>query len=258
MGYLVYYDVYFLWNVCMDFLLLSLYGSFTNKKKSIIRRVFASILGGGVSLVGRIGIPIPLACFIFVMVFVAYPGLSFKESIKAGISLVFIAWMLGGGICFLEEQGLKIRHIWECMFASGLVLYILRIVLMEYGKRLHAANVLYPITLMEGSIKISGIGLMDTGNQLYDPYFHRPVMIGDYEKMKELEGVWSQESFLMIPYQSLGKKSGMIPAIKMKELVIERKEGTMHISPVIVGIAKESLSKNNQFQFILHRDYLKG
>ena len=76
-------------------------------------------------------------------------------------------------------------------------------------------------------------GLLDTGNNLYDPIFGKPVNVIEYSSIIKLlseedadyikkiidnnQGLTVSNNSLnvfMIPFKSIGKKNGLLPAIK--------------------------------------------
>ena len=130
-------------------------------------------------------------------------------------------------------------------------------------------------------------GLLDTGNSLYDPINGKAVIIADYtvvepllsvSQRKELwsmldmtEGKTVQKNFdsnalvgdqeeplkiRMVPYHSIGKKSGLLPAITMNRVVIRKEDGPVCNEKILTAISRNKLSSKNDYQVILHREIM--
>ncbi len=166
--------------------------------------------------------------------------------------------MVGGCIYFLQEQGIVMKHIWQLL----LFIFVLTLCIEKGADRFliqtRILKNLYSIDLRLGELKVTGIALLDTGNCLYDPFFHRPVMIGEYREMEKIYEMVEAQKVIWIPYHSLGKEHGLIPAIKVDELVIHKENNTISKKNVLVAVARETLSVKSQYQFILHEDHMKA
>ncbi|MEG1459719.1 MAG: sigma-E processing peptidase SpoIIGA [Acetivibrio sp.] len=254
MGYIIYVDTIFMINVCMDYLLLSALGRLTRKKKYRYHQMAASILGGVGAILRVYKIPIPYVLLVYGMIQIAYPETKKLEALKSTIYFYGLTILTGGCFFFLREQNMLKNKAITLLLVSILIMELIEKGWNQILERGRFTKNLYPIDLIQGKIKVSGIALLDTGNHLYDPFFHRPVMIAEQEKMKELYSTYDKEKILWIPYHSLGKTNGMIPAMKVEELRIHKEDQLIKKREVLVAIKEENLSSQNQYHFILHED----
>lgn len=258
MGHVIYIDILFLFNVCIDYLMLRSYGILLKKKKGRFRQIIASMLGGTGALIDAFKIPFPFFIIAFLMIKISFPGMKIVETIKSCIYFCILNLLIGGCVFYLQEQGMLGHKAWQVILAVLLVTACLEKGVSAFLERTRILKSLYSIELNLGDRSIGGIALLDTGNGLYDPYFHRPVMIGDAGVMKEIYEKAEPEKIIWIPYHSLGKKHGMLPAIKMDELVVYKEGETIHQNSVLVAVADEELSQKQQYQFILHEDLMRA
>jgi stage II sporulation protein GA (sporulation sigma-E factor processing peptidase) len=63
-------------------------------------------------------------------------------------------------------------------------------------------------------------------------------------------------NIMMIPYHSIGKKRGMLPAIVMSRIVIWNGEEQICTEKVLIAVSINRLSRQNEYQVILHRDIM--
>lgn len=116
-------------------------------------------------------------------------------------------------------------------------------------------------------------GLVDTGNQLYDPISKAPVMLVSVNGLedqlpaqileaaenpevllfqeKELPEEWL-EKMRLIPAQSVGKSHQLLPAFKPDFLEISNGVKTTVVSKGVVSFTTMRLSSDDQFSCILH------
>lgn len=191
------------------------------------------------------------------MIIFAFPGMKKATVIKMTVYFYILNIIIGGCIFFLGEQGVPINHIWQLLLCVIIIALCVEKGVNHFFIQTRILKNLYSIDLILGDLKVSGIALLDTGNCLYDPFFHRPVMIGEYSTLQKMYERIEEEMVIWIPYHSLGKKNGLIPAIKIDELIIYKEKETISKKSVLVAIAKEKLSTKNQYQFILHEDYMR-
>lgn len=148
---------------------------------------------------------------------------------------------------------------------------------------------LYQIELVYQGKKNKIVGFLDTGNLLYDPIFKKPVMITEllaiepllsksqirqirtvlnsFEENNELVPVCDEDSqdgleniepvnIMMIPYRSVGKKHGMIPAFILDEINIWNKDEKKTRKRVYTAISGNVLNGQREYQAILHKEIM--
>lgn len=87
-------------------------------------------------------------------------------------------------------------------------------------------------------------GYLDTGNQLYDPYTKKPVILVYTNKIK-----FDYENSLLVPFTTIDKK-GIIPCKKISKIKIDNKE----FYDVLIGQSKYPFQIEG-IDCILHREY---
>ncbi|MFF2482894.1 sigma-E processing peptidase SpoIIGA [Paenibacillus sp. NPDC058071] len=216
----------------------------------------------------------------------------FARNVAAFYTVNFVAAGAILGIYYLLMQGSG--EVWRTLsFVSGgmqvelkmgfiyllaafcIGLYIYRTVLTQRRERelvqTHLAEVIIEIEDRE----LRCIGLVDTGNQLYDPLTRTPVMVAEAALWGEdLPDAWLQsikeeqvdrlvagigdESFKwqerlrLVPYRGVNRKSQFMLALKPDCVRIER-EGKVYVNhKVFVGLDGGKLAADSAYQAIIH------
>lgn len=103
--------------------------------------------------------------------------------------------------------------------------------------------------------KMFATALIDTGNRLYDPFFHKPVILVDERMMKDIVMCCKEchpEKLQYIPYHSVGKANGMLEGVMFDSVSIKWQEKKLVFHEVIAAATKESLYKGKEYQVIFH------
>lgn len=142
---------------------------------------------------------------------------------------------------------------------------------------------LYDVELICGEQSFEARGLLDTGNCLYDPISHCPVIIVEDHVMEKIipreyrsilkftevqdiqsEVAVSQElmdsfmlRFHLIPYRSIGKEQGVMPGIVLDRIQINVDGETICQDRVTAAICNHPLSSGGEYQVILHKELLE-
>jgi stage II sporulation protein GA (sporulation sigma-E factor processing peptidase) len=122
--------------------------------------------------------------------------------------------------------------------------------------------------------------LVDTGNSLFDPLTNSPVVVvefnaikdilpleirrifendceKDLEKLTELiSGTPWLSRFRLIPFTSLGKENGMLIGFRPDFIEIDSENQRKDIRDVIVGIYNRTLSRNAEYRALLNPDLI--
>lgn len=263
MQYELYLDVLFLENLLVDYLLLSLLKGILKIPAGRLRRLLGAALGSiGVcglyllaiesTLAGRI-----LLYVVFSTVMVRM-GLGIRDLRTCGkaVALLYISSFLLGGI-FEWVQSL-IRLPLYPFIGFTLLSYWLLSACMEWlmGVRSRLQNV-FEVEVRLGERTIRVRGLLDTGNQLRDPIFGKPVSILTEQRKLELCGS-KEPLYQMIPFHSIGEQNGILPAFFADYVSLCREGGTKkRIERPLIGVTKEPLSSQKDYDMILHPDLLE-
>ncbi|GIN74365.1 sporulation sigma-E factor-processing peptidase [Bacillus sp. J14TS2] len=134
-------------------------------------------------------------------------------------------------------------------------------------------DVLYDVFILMNGIELKLKGLIDSGNQLYDPISKKPVMIVSIESVKdklpeELQNIADAQDDLytastllptdwahimrLIPAKTLGKNNQLLCAFKPEKVVIQEESGREIEKEVLLVFTSQLLSGDGTFQCILH------
>ena len=93
--------------------------------------------------------------------------------------------------------------------------------------------------------------LVDTGNALVEPISGKPVAVLDKTVFDRLFPDY-QEGFRLVPYHSVGKKLGIMPAYLLKNIKIETEDGCLKCHEIYVGLSEEILAESDSYKMILN------
>lgn len=257
---ILYIDLFFLWNFWMNALVLFLVRQITKTYRTLwcllaaamgafaacwglvwyIKRdssLFMIILEVGVIVVMNIlafgGKNLLWHLFLFLVSGAAVAGIFLYAvsfgGIEANSLAIVVVSMVSGIFCALLEKRSRIRWKEEHMKAKTV---------LEFGDR-----------------KLFATALMDTGNKLYDPFYHKPVILVDEKMMKEMLTYCREEcpeKLHFIPFHSVGKENGLLEGITFDCVSIKWQDKQMKFREVIAAATKESLYKGKEYQVIFH------
>ena len=111
-------------------------------------------------------------------------------------------------------------------------------------------------TVLEfGDRKLFATALMDTGNKLYDPFYHKPVILVSEKMIGEMITYCKKEcpeKLHFIPFHSVGKENGLLEGITFDCVNIRLQNKQMQFRDVIAASTKETLYKGKEYQVIFH------
>jgi hypothetical protein len=149
------------------------------------------------------------------------------------------------GLVFYHN-GLSINWIF-LLITSPVILYIY----LKQGLYLkNNYSNYYLVDIYFKSKKVSVNAFLDTGNNLFDPYLKRPIIL---ISKRELEGLYKEKDLIFVPYESLNHH-GLLKCIKPKKIIIK---GVGIKTNLLVGISEEKFNIDG-IDCILHRKLLEG
>ena len=244
----MYIDLFFIFNFIIDFIITLSVSIILKRKSSYIRMILSSLLGGLSSLLlftslNKILIEI-ISIVIMVVISFGYKGIRY---VIKNILYMYILSTLLGGIIYLFN--IKVSNN---VFFSYLIIIIIAIEVMvlyikENKKMKNIYNNYYKVDIyFKSNDKLSLIGFVDTGNNLYDPYKKRPIILISNKYYRD-------DNFILVPYHTLSG-NGLLKCIKPDIIFIE---GIGYKGNVLVGF---SYSPNliDGIDVILHKDVMKG
>ncbi len=287
--YVLYVDVLFAINLIMDtiiFFLVSILINFKVKNSSLI------IAGMMASFVYCVFLLTPLLkdipSIIYSSIIPVVPILYLfrpnnrAKFIKYYMVSMMVAMLLGGGtfsIWFL--LGNNIDDIGEI---SVLIIAIIAILLAgsfyflfyNIRRRFILPSFEYQIKFIRNNKELILKSILDTGNLLYTPITHKPVIVVYYDDIKEL--MTKTEEFVskkycgsiqelletdnmncikyIIPFNSVGNSSGVIIGIEVDEIKINRVGYSKSFKNCVVGVAMSPLFREGNYKALLHPEYI--
>jgi len=296
----VYLDVILLVNFIMDLFILWATGKLSNLPVKICRLVLGAFIGALYS----IAVILPQWSFFssflgksicaFLMVLVAYPPQGIAKFIRSYIYLYVISFAMGGAVLaavYLLDTSPGFMQVWNGVGViwgihySWLIIALVVAGFLGYGgfhflrKGWLQEELLNTLTIYFQHEKVMIPALLDTGNQLTDPFTQKPVIVveraaleklfpGDFlQKIKEgnseisellgsLDDTWATR-IRLIPYNSVGKSNGLMVGFRPDIVVIKNKKKEIITSEVFLGLVNRPLSREGRYRALLHPQILQ-
>lgn len=256
----VYLDSLFALQFVMNLLLLSLVNSMMKKRVSE-RRVLLGATGAAVFSVLLLLVPLNLFFSMSLgMFFTAF--LMGLVTFKINKWNLFLKFMEKLSICTLLLGGLSLlilkllpKGMDACsgltlvLTVAGVSFWILRRIFSN--KENHYCRV-----TLYGVEELVVDALVDTGNTLIEPISGKPVAVLDKKIFDRLFPKY-EKGFRMVPYHSVGKKHGMMPAYLLSCVKVETDDGCMECHDIYVGLSEESLLEGDSYKMILNPQIFK-
>lgn len=308
----IYIDVIFIINFIMDILLLLIVRKILKYKSGILRLVSGAGTGAAGACILAVfpklnGFVQFFAAYVLIcsaMILIAFGFKNLAAAVKAVVLLYITTFFLGGAINSLYYHSMMGYYFEELiqgrLFQNQNMAYFILagiagaaavLVFIKTLRNLRSGDLkTYETELSYGDKSIRIIGLLDTGNNLYDPIYGKPVIIAEYSALEPLLTVHQRDllhvmldtldgkhtslnekdnssenssvlqdeteehfNIMMIPYHSIGKKNGMLPAIVMNRVVVESGKEKICSEKVYTAVSRENLSRQKEYQVILHR-----
>lgn len=204
----IYVDTLFLINLSMNMILLLFVKKVLSKQSKWYRVLLSGAVGAFIGCIVAIFPSMNLLLKIVLvylftsglMVIIAFSYKNLKTTLRDILMLFVITFFIGGilnSIYYFTDLGFYFRELLNgrlynnksTKFYIGVVisLFILMKYLIPYLlKRKKENNNLYPVVIRFGEEKVETIGLLDTGNSLKVPFTNEPVIIGNYQLLKDL------------------------------------------------------------------------
>lgn len=295
----VYVDVLFTVNFFINFSLLYLTGKILRLKIKMIRLFGAA----GAGALYAVLMFLPELSFIygtaakilscFGIVAAAYnirrAGLYFKTlGVFTALTLCF-----GGGLlalfCFtgigaalgavIKNGVLYLKLPWQVLF-SGAALLGLCVFAALRGRTAGGRNSFATIHISYMGKMGEVTALLDTGNTLSDPLSNCPVIVCEYETVKNIlpyeintlfengdennfvkiekafVNVGTKLQIRLIPFSSIGRENGLLIGFKPDSVSVSINEKEMFAGDVTIGICNNKLSDDRSFQALINPGFL--
>ncbi len=277
----------------MNFILLLITLKLVKGRSNVWRIIISAAIGGiyavllfipGYEFLRRTSLKI---CLSLIMILIAYDLKSFREFVKIFILFYIVTFIFGGaalglyyffndiifienGIFYINNYPIKILAI-----ACLAIIVSFRLLWSYINLRFSKGRLIYNISISFGEGRILTQALLDTGNSLYDPVSNYPVVVVEYNEVKdtlppEIKTIFEQsleddlgsvtqyisssswmERFRLIPFTALGKPNGMLIGFRPDILEVFIDEDRIETDSVIVGIYNSRLSKTENYHALI-------
>jgi stage II sporulation protein GA (sporulation sigma-E factor processing peptidase) len=260
----VYLDLILILNFLFDFLLLIIVGILLRRHTSL-KRISLGALVGSLSIFFLFMNLTSISLFLLkvlvsiLMVIISFKYKDLKYTFRNLLYLYTSSIILGGFLYLLNVQfsykqdglifyhnGLSVNWI-VLLITSPIILYIY----LKQGLYLkNNYSNYYLVDIYFKDEKVSLSAFLDTGNQLIDPYFKRPIiLVSKYQ----LSLNYKDEDIILVPYESLNHH-GILKCIKPDKIDIL---GVGIRSNLLIGISEDKINIDG-VECILHTKLMEG
>lgn len=243
----IYLDLVILLNIFFDFLLLFTV-SYTLKRRTKFHRLILGSIVGATTIISLFfpfrSITLFLLKFIIsiLMILTTFGFCNILTFLK-NIFYLYIASIFLGGTLYLLNLEFSYKNNGLIFYHSGLsiniivIIFITPIIIYLYLKQAtiqkNISSNYYKVDIYLTSKNIiHTIAFLDTGNNLKDPYKHRPIILLNKDLIKR------KYKYLLVPYNSLNNHN-LLKCIVPQKIVIE---GYKEQTNFLVGISDEKLA----------------
>ncbi len=243
----IYVDFVLFLNFMIDLLLL-LGVSIILKRNVGINRIILGAFFGSLSIlflffnIDNFLLMIFKILISILMVVIAFGFKNIKYLFKNFIFLYLLGIVLGGVLYFFNIQ-FSYKKIGLVFFHSGISINIIFLIIVSpiviylYVKQINSLknnySNYYKIRINLDNKEYKFIGFLDTGNKLKDPYFNRPIILINKDKLslKDMKKIY-------IPYVTI-TENGLLECINLKQVYID----SVGIKKnVLLGFIKEQIN----------------
>lgn len=296
----VYLDVILLVNFIMDFFILWATGKLANFPVKISGLVLGAFIGALYALVVLLPQWSFFSSFLgksscaIIMVLVSFRWQGIARLIRTILYLHIISFAMGGAVLavvYLTDtspgilQVLNGVGIFRGVHYSWLIISLVVAFFLGYGgfyflrKGCIEQELLNTLTIYFHNDKVIIPALLDTGNQLTEPFSKKPVIVVEREALEKLfpeellqkikagnfeiselpgslDETWSAR-LRLIPFNSVGKSDGLMVGIRPDIVVIKNKKNEIITSEVFLGLVNRPLSREGRYRALLHPQILQ-
>jgi len=249
-------DVLFLVNFMMDYILLLIVRKMLQCTATHGRICIGAAVGSLLTCMVVI-LPIPYSIIKLILFHVLVNTCMIRVGLKIenirsffkAIIMLYIGSFLLGGIIEAFRPYIRVGSFFLVIAIVGyyLVLGIWKFV--SYIQRWNQYHC--RVDLYLGREKYQITGMIDTGNGLRDPISGKPINILDRVTARNLFGEKHLKDVRYIPYQSIGKKTGVLPAFQFDRMCVW-KDTECWVERPLIAISEEAISKEGEYEMILN------
>ncbi len=191
------------------------------------------------------------------MLRICFPGLKKIYILWNVVMMYFLSFLAFGVQSYLKRLfgPLLMSHIFHrsWLLVGGAVfgyLFLSKAIslFMEYKNKVsYECEVLIQIS----GKQFTATALYDSGNKLYEPITHTPVVLAEKELLEEANIKLQTEKSFVIPYQSVGRSKGILFAYRLDFLCLKDQMDIKH-RDVMMAVVEDRLSPDGSYHILLH------
>lgn len=258
----IYLDLIFLLNLFLDFLLILTVSILLRRNARLIRVFLGSFIGAFSIFALFININslelflIKFSISIF-MILISFGYKNMRYTFDNIVYLYLVSAILGG-VLYMINDSVAYKNIGFIFFHNGFSINILIVIIsspvilflyLRHSKKLkeeYKERYEVNITFLNKN-KVHLTGFLDTGNNLYDPYKKRPIILINKEILNGY-----RPKCVLVPIMTV-KDNSLLKCFKIKEIVIN---GRKIKDEVLVGISDNNF-KIDGVDLLLHKQIVK-
>ena len=280
---MVYIDVYIIRNMAADAALLWLAGLFCRKRARWYRFLAGGACGTAWAVAVLLLAPLQSAAVRGigtilmggVMCAVTFGTDSDRGLLRVCAAFFVTAWMAGGIARWVYELTGAGYYLQMILYGTGeapkefyiaavsAAAFILLAAAAVLWRRYRSRECFYAeVEIRAGEKTAAATALIDTGNRLRSPSGQpvavaaRPLfteLFGEEEVMfaEQYQAAQTQNKWIYIPYRSIGKKDGLLPAVRTTSITIHKEEGAVTVPEAWLALGPELLCSDGKRQVIL-------
>jgi stage II sporulation protein GA (sporulation sigma-E factor processing peptidase) len=265
----------------MNYVVLALIGIVRNKRVFTWKMLLAASIGGSFSVlvvimgVGRISF------FLFILYLIvggtllrlAFGKVSWREAILNNLLFFLLCNLVSGVLIYTSGifggSGMSMSKL---LIVSILILFGTYKGMPYLTVKYHTLKYSYPVQIEYHGKSITGMGYLDTGNQLREPLSGCPVAVIGFRFVSELfskeeidlinqypngDGTEKKVFLHYIPFHSVGTEKGFLLGFKADRLKIGRDGNARIVSEPWLGIYQHEISSKGEYEMLLHEEFIR-
>lgn len=259
MHYRVYLDVFFLINLIMDYVVVSIVCRIQKIQaasigKMLKRKVLASLTGAIWACV-----VVCLRLFNGAWIFVSYVIICLMMVAILNGSIKIKKLVMGAGLMYLVTCALSgIIYIFgrtDFIVVIGIGIMALPVfkMIFAYVESINRIGSYKGMAVLEFNGKSITVGaLCDTGNSLYDPVSKEGVNVIEADVIWEIIENPPEVMVRLIPYSSVGKEKSLIPIVRIERITFITGNDKVVADKPLCAIYKGHFAEKTDYKIILH------
>lgn len=267
MHYKIYIDKLWLTDFVMNTYLLLLVRQTYGLRSKLSKVFFSAAINGAIFVILLL---LPGVPFWVKLLFQAVPvnllllqtAFSFQTKemvVKSYICMNGYGLLFGGMLFALSvyPAGKKLGTTVFGVLLSGGATALFVSAYLYYKRKTGKKSGLYTVTLDFYGEQFVCRGFADSGNSLCEPYGGRPVAVLEKKAAEKFLERVPAEKHYFIPFHSIGKKHGLLAAIELPAMEVTDGEHREVFRKVVVALAEDKLSAAQDYQMILHPQFVR-